>query len=195
MNPATLNTSAQFFSAAASYYGIPPDQLVLGGQVGSVDGVFAITLQIALTPADLIGIIKRMAMLNEERAGKALDDFLGQPRAGMTPAKSAEFDAEGLTGTWRGKAHEGEAYAAAADAFARAVEENSEGVAGRTVVHADVPEEDGNAGLPASVWVKRADLAHMQIALSSDHRPETDEYLVHLDMLTARQREQYGVAS
>lgn len=169
MNPATLNTSAQFFNAAATYYGVPADQLVLGGQVGSVNGVFAITLQIALTPDDLIGITKRMAQLDKERAGKALDDFLGEPRAGMPLAKSAEFDAEGLTGSWR--------------------EPNSEGVAGRTVVHADVPEEDGDAGLPAAVWAPISEMSDQQAMLVSDARG--GKGLLQVALLTDEQKAKY----
>jgi hypothetical protein len=176
MNPKTLNTSSAFFNAAASYFGLPPDQLVLGGQVGVIGGTFRISIEMAITPDDLIGITNRMKQLDQHRASQALDSFIGKPRAGMSEAQSAAFDAEGLTGTWR--------------------EPSTEGVGGRKVAHVEVPKEEGDAGLPASVWVRDADLMRSQVGLASDTRNENGpEYLLQVSMLTDEQKAKYGVAS
>lgn len=174
MNPNTLNTSSLFFKAAASYFGIPPDQLVIGGQVGAINGAFKVSIELALTPEDLIGITNRMKQMDQARAARALDDFL-KPRAGMSEAQSAEFDAEGLTGEWR--------------------DPSTEGVGGRKVVHVDVPEEQGDAGLPASVWVHWADMQTGQKEMSSDWDELKQCYLLQVALLTPEQKAKYGVVS
>lgn len=99
MNPQTLETSARFLKAAASYFGVPPDQLILGGQLGTIDGVFKLQFTIAITPHDLIGITHRMVQLADPEA--QIDQLIAEPRAGMSLEQSEQFDAEGLTGTWR----------------------------------------------------------------------------------------------
>lgn len=78
MSTDILDTSGAFFKAAASYFGLPLDQVILGSQRATVDGVFRLTLDIALTPADLIGITRRMEQIEQDRA------VMDEPQPGAT---------------------------------------------------------------------------------------------------------------
>lgn len=201
MNPSTLETSARFLRAAASYWGVPPDQLILGGQHGAIDGVFSVQLTIALTPDDLAGIVKRMHTMAQDDAVAAICRSAearghsvhtdGSQRAGMSVEKSAQFDAEGLTGTWV------DHHVKPGASVKATIEEPTEGVGGRKVLHVDVPDDEPVTGgeLPAAVWVYVSDLVGNQRQLCSDGRHVfgaiEPEALVQVDLLTSEQRAKY----
>jgi len=163
-------SSRQFLTGAASYFGLPLDQL-MAGKVGDNGDAMEVTLTLSLTLTDLVGIVKRAEQLEQQRAGQALDDFLGKPRAGMSEEQSAAFDAEGLTGEWR--------------------DPSTEGVGGRKVAHVDVPEEQGD--VVRAVWIRVEDVEAHQVAFASDTREGC--YLLHPAMLTDEQKAKYGVTS
>lgn len=64
-----------FIRAAASYYGVPVDQLTEGCAVDSSTGEFEVVLRFAVSPDDLAGIGKRMeVMMRETEVDQAIAD-------------------------------------------------------------------------------------------------------------------------
>jgi hypothetical protein len=64
-----MTALTNFIRAAASYFGVPLDQLTEGCAIDSSTGEFEVVLRVALTPDDLKGIAGRMeAMLVDAQA-------------------------------------------------------------------------------------------------------------------------------
>lgn len=213
MNTDTLDTASRFLQAAASYWGIPPDQLIMGKQGGSIGGVFSLQLTIALTPGDLVGITHRMHQMAEdagmrepqaeEQVQFVADDplQLAQWRddySALSPQEKGKYKS-----FQRYKAHrqaealqfDKEEWAENNKAYHAMLAEESEGVGGRKVQHVDVAEEpEADAELPATVWVHGNDLSSHQLDMASDRRHKGEfgtEFLVQVDMLTPEQKAKY----
>lgn len=64
-----MTALTNFIRAAASYFGVPVDQLMEGSTIDASQGAFDVLLRVALTPDDLKGIAGRMeAMLVDAHA-------------------------------------------------------------------------------------------------------------------------------
>lgn len=90
-----MNTTSLFFKAAASYFGIPYDQLKLGGQGGDIAGTMNVRFEIMLTPDDLVGIAARMVEQADPESQMDKLVGIGDPEHGTVGAS-----AEGWRGVW-----------------------------------------------------------------------------------------------
>jgi hypothetical protein len=214
MNTAILDTSSMFLQAAASYWGIPPDQLILGKQSGAIDGVFSVQLNIALTPDDLVGITHRMGQMAQPEAQEQEDPVFVPDDLNL---EQLHDDWAALTQTERGRFKSFARYKAHRQAeqfdeylaqnplhlpngrhpaFKEVVsvgcEQPSEGVGGRKVQHVDVAEEqEAVSELPAAVWVHWTDMQTGQKEMSSDWDELKQCYLLQVALLTAEQKAKY----
>jgi hypothetical protein len=79
-----METKRDFIIAAASYFGIDPDQVLLDSEVKSNDKCIILSLEIAVTQSDLIGIAQRMEQLAKAPADldfTLMDKHLQEPPA------------------------------------------------------------------------------------------------------------------
>jgi hypothetical protein len=209
MKTAILDTSSLFLQAAASYWGIPPDQLIMGKQSGAIDGVFSVQMTIALTPEDLVGITHRMGQMAQPEAQAQVEPVFVPDEMNLEQLRD---DWAALTQTERGKfksfarykAHRQEEqfdeyltqnpinlpngrHPAFKEVVSVGCEQPSEGVGGRKVQHVDVAEEPEAVGeLPAAVWLPECELTEVQKQMASDHDPRKGNYLVQVSMLDDR---------
>lgn len=201
MNTDTLDTASRFLQAAASYWGIPPDQLLMGKQGGTISGVFEVQLTIALTPGDLVGITHRMHQMAE-------DTGMREPQAEQDvfvaddPLQLAQWrdDYSALSPQEKGKFKSFQLYKSVRQLqqqeqeIAEALSEQSEGVGGRKVQHVDVAEEqEAVSELPAAVWVPHDDstVEQRMFASAMDSSGVFVRYLIQVDMLTPEQKVKY----
>jgi hypothetical protein len=69
-NDSIFDTHDTLIAAAASYFGVPADQMI-DGEMHSNNGTLCVTLRVALISDDVVGIVKRMKTMREPAVQKA----------------------------------------------------------------------------------------------------------------------------
>jgi hypothetical protein len=92
----TYSTHADLLSAAFSYFGIPPEQMLLGSSF-SAGGTFDVTLKVALTLEDVAGIVNRAQQLRAPTVEQICEHYGVEPRPLALPEITYEEVARNLT--------------------------------------------------------------------------------------------------
>ena len=173
-----MNAFHNFIRAAASYYGVPVDQLTEGCSIDSSTGEFEVVLRLVVTPEDLAGIGKRMdTMMREAQVDEAVaqraterettlpsDEELRELYNALHPATRSHF---GSFARYKAQWHE------STQALL--------GIEGALDVARKVE-------LPAHVWVPARELTDQQRAMAVGVDDATNRYAMDPADLTAEQR-------
>lgn len=169
-----------FIQAAASYYGVPLDQLTEGSTLDTAQGDIELVLRVALTPEDVSSIAARMQRM-------ALERKVDEAQA----AEAAKRAAAGRTRHELRKAY---------NSLTRAERSAYGSFAKYAAAHGAVdlfatPEVVEKAELPPHVWLERGEVTEQQKAMAVG-MDEKGRYAVDPADLTEQQRAQHlGVTS
>lgn len=182
--------SPAFLQAAASYFGINPEQLA-GSDWNNADGQLVVAFEFNVSEDDLVGIVERMKVIKADADLVAAQVEVVEP---MTTERMCE-----LRGRWNTmQKHErrsiGSFEAYVADQTNKQSHEDMLAAsAGRQVVHIDTPEEPEPTNMDA-VWLPVLECNEAQKTMYSDMRANPEgsgnlEYLIQWAMLTDEQKQ------
>jgi hypothetical protein len=180
--------SKALIDAAASYYGMDPEQLAQGAMSTNSEGL-RFTFIVQCKDDDYLGIADRMRAMREPIDSDEHSAFVQLPTVQEVMADPLRYKdrpecADVLARAAQLSKRVARLVGAEPDPHAA-----TEGVGGRAVKHVDVPVEEDSA-LPAAVWVWGHELDQAQKLLASDIRGEPgheQQYLVQVAMLTPEQ--------
>jgi hypothetical protein len=215
--------SEAFTRAAASYYGMNPEQL--DGTNMSVDGAgLVLIFHVRPSDDDLIGIIRRMQQMRESQPEPRPDDLpvvtyeevarnsqmwadagVEAAKVKVITALSEEYSnmdpaTRGKYGSRRNyviaKAQELDAQLLISGGYGEDAKHVIDALAGvgRQVKHVDAPQ-DSQAEQPQVVWLDHTQASAEQLRFSSDQKMigERVHYAVNVQMLTPEQRAELGL--
>jgi hypothetical protein len=206
--------SKALIDAAASYFGMDPEQLAQGTMSTNSEGL-RFTFIVQVSDDDYLGIADRMRAMREPiepEQDQATDwvqmptvqevmaqpeKYVGDPTYAEVFAHAARMsrkvrDVQKLYDEAAKQIEQVKSQPKTIDDVRKAeglptlAEVASQGVGGRAVKHVDVPAEEDSA-LPAAVWVRAEDTTQAQQQMASDYDIKDHRYLVQTAMLTPEQ--------
>lgn len=182
-----MNALIDFVNAAASHFGLPSDQLTHGSGISTENGDFELVIRLKLTPENVIGIGKRMAVLATEAR---VDAELARQQAPQPPSDAdlrLVYNAmsEGERSHWgsfnrfKQGMGMGDAYTANLHAVTEAVMSG--------LIDGPAPVE-----VPPVVWLDSNEATDQQKAMAVGYDVTTDRYGVDPGDLTAEQLAKRG---
>lgn len=178
--------SKALIDAAASYFGMDPEQLAQGAMSTNSEGL-RFTFIVQCKDDDYLGIADRMRAMREpidsdEHSAfvqlPTVQEVMRDPVAYMNRPECKDIfnRAMHVSKATRDKVYD----------HIEAQNAQTEGVGGRAVKHVDVPAEEDSA-LPAAVWLDAKDTTQAQRQMASDRDGDNERFLVQVAMLTPEQ--------
>lgn len=167
-----------FIEAAASYFGVPLDQVVDGSTVDASKGDLDVVLRIALKPDDVVGIAGRMKAMAEQRdleqSRVALAATAPEPVAPSNDQLRAQYNSL--------PAHQRSAFGSFAKFKAAAEQAGAEEPVGE--------RKEGGLDLPPHVWLDASECTEQQKVFAVGYDHTKGQYAIDPDDLTNEQRAQ-----